>query len=99
MSNEIIKPESDSEEINTSIRSFVTAQNFVYSAVNYAMVTTYWEIGEQVFKACEENDRVEFGDWGNSDQHPKPEYEKTIKDPYLPACLSPCFPLKRVMIQ
>ena len=24
------------------------------------MVTTYWEIGEQIFKACGENDRAEY---------------------------------------
>ena len=48
MDNEIIKAESNSEEIYTSIRSFViTAQNKVYSAVNTAMVIAYWEIGEQ----------------------------------------------------
>lgn len=44
MDNEIIKAESNSEEIYTSIRSFViTAQNKVYSAVNTAMVIAYWE--------------------------------------------------------
>ena len=31
------------------------------TAVNSAMVTTYWEIGEQIFKACGENDRAEYG--------------------------------------
>ena len=25
------------------------------------MVTTYWEIGKQIFKACGENDRAEYG--------------------------------------
>ena len=25
------------------------------------MVTTYWEIGEQIYKACRENDRAEYG--------------------------------------
>ena len=60
MDNEIIKAESNSEEIYTSIRSFViTAQNKVYSAVNTAMVIAYWEIGEQIYKACgEKNDAV-----------------------------------------
>ena len=39
MDNEIIKAENNSEEIYTSIRSFViTAQNKVYAAVNTAMV-------------------------------------------------------------
>lgn len=51
MDNEIIKAESNSEEIYTSIRSFViTAQNKVYSAVNTAMVIAYWEIGEQIIQ-------------------------------------------------
>lgn len=49
-------------EIYTSIRSFViTAQNKVYTAVNSAMVIAYWEIGEQIYKACGENDRAEYG--------------------------------------
>ena len=53
MDNEIIKAENNSEEIYTSIRSFViTAQNKVYAAVNTAMVIAYWEIGEQIYKAC-----------------------------------------------
>lgn len=39
MDNELIKDENNSEEIYTSIRSFViTAQNRVYAAVNSAMV-------------------------------------------------------------
>ena len=49
-------------EIYTSIRSIViTAQNKVYAAVNTAMVIAYWEIGEQIYKACGENDRAEYG--------------------------------------
>lgn len=55
MDNGIIKAESNSEGIYTSIRSFViTAQNRVYTAVNSAMVIAYWEIGEQIYKACGE---------------------------------------------
>ena len=62
MNDEIIKVKSDSEEIYTSIRSFViTAQNKVYTAVNTAMVLAYWEIGEQIYKTCGENDRAEYG--------------------------------------
>ena len=62
MDNQIEKISSDSEEIYTSIRSYViTAQNRVYSAVNSAMVIAYWEIGEQIYKACGENDRAEYG--------------------------------------
>ncbi|WP_347493886.1 hypothetical protein [Ruminococcus sp. HUN007] len=43
MDNEIMRTENSSEEIYTSIRSFViTAQNKVYAAVNSAMVIAYW---------------------------------------------------------
>jgi predicted nuclease of restriction endonuclease-like (RecB) superfamily len=52
----------NSEEVYTSIRSSViTAQNKVYAAVNSAMVIAYWEIGEQIHKACGENDRAGYG--------------------------------------
>jgi len=62
MDNEIMRTENSSEEIYSSIRSFViTAQNKVYTAVNSAMVIAYWEIGEQIYKACGENDRAEYG--------------------------------------
>ena len=29
--------------------------------VNAAMVQAYWEIGEQIYLACGENDRAEYG--------------------------------------
>lgn len=51
-----------SEHVYKTIRtSVITAQNRIYSAVNSAMVTAYWEIGEQIYKACGENDRAEYG--------------------------------------
>ena len=60
--NEIEKVEFNSQKTYLSIRnSVITAQNRVYSAVNTAMVTAYWEIGEQIYKACGENDRAEYG--------------------------------------
>ena len=60
--NEIEKVEFNSQETYLSIgNSVITAQNKVYSAVNTAMVTAYWEIGEQIYKACGENDRAEYG--------------------------------------
>ena len=31
------------------------------AAVNSAMVTAYWEISEQIYKACGENDRAGYG--------------------------------------
>ncbi len=53
-----IKP----EETYKSIRGCVLdAQKKVCSAVNIAMVIAYWEIGEQIFKACGENDRATYG--------------------------------------
>ena len=33
----------------------------MYAAVNSAMVIAYCEIGEQIYKACGENDRAEYG--------------------------------------
>ena len=62
MDNQISKNDTPSEEIYTSIRSYeITAQNKVYAAVNSAMVVAYWEIGEQIYKSCGENDRAEYG--------------------------------------
>ena len=41
--------------------SLVQAQQKLTSAVNSAMVTAYWEIGREIFRACGENDRAEYG--------------------------------------
>ena len=50
------------EQTYTTIRqSIVQAQHTMAAAVNSAMVTTYWEIGEQIYKACGENDRAGYG--------------------------------------
>lgn len=58
--NEITKNEI--KETYTVVRnSVISAQNQVYKAVNTAMVQAYWEIGEQIYKACGENDRAEYG--------------------------------------
>ena len=57
-----VPAKNNSEEVYTRIRSSVmAAQNRVYAAVNSAMVIAYWEIGEQIYKACGENDRAEYG--------------------------------------
>lgn len=62
MANEITINNSDSENTYNSIRhSIITAQQKVYTAVNSAMVLAYWEIGEQIYKACGDNDRSEYG--------------------------------------
>ena len=50
------------EQTYHSIRhSIVSAQRSLCTAVNSAMVTAYWEIGEQIYKACGENDRAGYG--------------------------------------
>ena len=46
---------------NTIRKSIVQAQHTMVAAVNSAMVTAYWEIGEQIYKACGDNDRAEYG--------------------------------------
>ena len=50
------------DEIYKNIReSIVNAQTKVYSVVNFAMVQAYWEIGKEIYEACGENDRAEYG--------------------------------------
>ena len=62
MANEIIINNNKSENTYNTIRhSIITAQQKVYAAVNSAMVFAYWEIGEQIYKACSDNDRSEYG--------------------------------------
>ncbi len=54
--------EQNQEETYRAIRGYViNAQRKVYAAVNFAMVNAYWEIGEQIFIACGENDRAGYG--------------------------------------
>ena len=49
----------NSEHTYATIRqSIVQAQHKMSAAVNTAMVNAYWEIGEQIYKACGENDRA-----------------------------------------
>lgn len=60
--NEIEVFDNNQQETYRSIRnSVIAAQGKVYFAVNSAMVNAYWEIGEQIYKACGENDRAEYG--------------------------------------
>lgn len=62
MAKEININNENSELTYNSIRnSIIVAQNKVYTAVNIAMVQAYWEIGEQIYKACGDNDRSEYG--------------------------------------
>lgn len=65
--NEIIKKENliqdmQSEDTYHSIRRYVIdAQQQVYSAVNTAMVTAYWNIGKVIYEVCGENERAAYG--------------------------------------
>jgi len=59
--NEITNPGLVHEAYVAARSSVINAQKKVYSAVNSAMVQAYWEIGEQIYKACGENDRAEYG--------------------------------------
>ena len=64
MDNEIerITGIDNTEKTYTEIRnSVISAQSRIYTAVNSAMVQAYWEIGEQIYLACGENDRAEYG--------------------------------------
>ena len=57
--NKIIKqPEESYKVIRNSV---LIAQSKVYSVVNSAMVQAYWKIGQEIHKACGENDRAEYG--------------------------------------
>ena len=50
------------EQTYHSIRhSIVAAQHKLSAAVNSAMVTAYWEIGQQIYLACGESDRAGYG--------------------------------------
>lgn len=53
--------ENTSETYSRIRNSVITAQGRIYTAVNSAMVQAYWEIGEQIYIACGENERAEYG--------------------------------------
>ena len=54
-------PESSKQTYTVIRNSVIAAQGRIYTAVNSAMVQAYWEIGEQIYLACGENDRAEYG--------------------------------------
>ncbi len=50
------------EDAYLSIRGYVIdAQRQVYSAVNVAVVTAYWNIGKAIYEICGESDRAAYG--------------------------------------
>lgn len=57
-----IEIQPNEEQTYKTIRqSVVMAQQKISTAVNSAIVIAYWEIGEQIYKACGDNDRAEYG--------------------------------------
>jgi len=61
VNNAEISAENTSETYSRIRNSVITAQSRIYNAVNSAMVQAYWEIGEQIYIACGENERAEYG--------------------------------------
>lgn len=61
MEEQLQAVQNPEETYNTIRHSIVNAQHKLCTAVNSAMVTAYWEIGEQIYKACGENDRAGYG--------------------------------------
>ena len=61
VSNAELSAENTSETYSKIRNSVITAQGKIYTAVNSAMVQAYWEIGEQIYIACGENERAEYG--------------------------------------
>jgi len=61
VSNAELSAENTSETYSRIRNSVITAQSRIYNAVNSAMVQAYWEIGEQIYIACGENERAEYG--------------------------------------
>lgn len=61
MRDELVPGENAKFTYETIRNSIVTAQQRVGAAVNSAMVTAYWEIGEQIYLACGESERAEYG--------------------------------------
>ena len=60
--SELINSEKIAQNTYKAARdSVINAQNKVYAAVNNAMVIAYWEIGQEIYKACGDNDRAEYG--------------------------------------
>lgn len=64
MTEEIVVAKSNSKtmEIYSSARGYIiNAQRQIYSSVNSAMVTAYWNIGKLIYEESGENNRAEYG--------------------------------------
>lgn len=50
------------QETYSAVRGFIiAAQKQVYTAVNAAMVSAYWNIGKRIYDSCGENERAAYG--------------------------------------
>ena len=61
MDDQLQSIQNPEQTYSTIRQSIVQAQHKMSAAVNSAMVAAYWEIGEQIYKACGENDRAGYG--------------------------------------
>ena len=66
MAEDAIKLHDNGDAVNQetymAVRSYVVAaQRQVNAAINYSMVTAYWNIGKQIYAASGESDRAEYG--------------------------------------
>jgi predicted nuclease of restriction endonuclease-like (RecB) superfamily len=59
MDNELLNLQTDT--YGKVRETIITARNNVYTAVNFAMVQAYWEIGKEIFDAQDGNSRAEYG--------------------------------------
>lgn len=57
-----VRDDIQSEDAYRVIRGYVIdAQKQIYSSVNTAMVTAYWNIGREIYEVCGENERAAYG--------------------------------------
>ena len=61
MENKEISRISKEVAYNNIRTSIINAQSTICRVVNSAIVQAYWEIGEQIYKECGENERAEYG--------------------------------------
>ena len=61
MDNELQTNYTTEQTYHTIHHSIVPAQRSLSASVYSAMVTAYWEIGEQIYKACGAKDRAGYG--------------------------------------
>lgn len=57
-----IEKNENPEAVYNNIRNtIIDAQNKIVKTVNSAVVESYWKIGEQIYKECEESERGAYG--------------------------------------